>query len=94
MILLLPLILIFMGIGFALALLETLLPIFIIGAVVLFIGFAILLTVLSRKNFFTRYESGLKRIASKLIKVIIIAEMIGNVCCFCICIYLKIRLHI
>lgn len=93
MIILFPLFLILIGIEITLAILKILLPIFTIAAVVLFICFAILLKVLTRKNFFTRYKYGWKRIASKLIKVCLIAEMIGNICCFCICIYLKIYLH-
>ena len=62
----LPLAFILLGIGITLALLKILLPIFIAGAVVLFIAFAILLTVLSRKNFFTSDDSGWKRTAIKL----------------------------
>ena len=94
MLAILPLAFILLGLGITFAFLQILLTIFVAGAIVLFIAFAILLTVLSRKNFFTRYDSGWKRTASKLVKISIIAEMIGNVCCFCICIYLKIHLHI
>lgn len=74
MLAILPLMFILFGIGITFALLQILLPIFIAGVIALFIAFAILLTVLSRKNFFTKYKSGWKRTASKLVKI----GIIGN----------------
>lgn len=63
--------------------------IFLIGAVVLFVLFSIILAVLSHKKFFNKYDDGWKKVASKILKYSLIIEMISNVCCFLICLAVK-----
>ena len=81
-------------VGIAYEIFKALITIFCIGAVILFIVFAIVLLILMRKKFFDRYEDGWRKICSQILKYGLILELASNVVCFAVCFYLKCTLKL
>lgn len=81
-------------VGIAYEIFKILITIFCIGAVILFIIFSIVLFVLMHKKFFNKYEEGWRKICSRILKYGLILELISNIICFAVCLYIKCTLKL